>query len=413
MPPPNSRPRETGAIPLVSAVATTSVSDGIMMATAPLLAASMSSDPRAIAGATAAATLPYLLLALPTGVFVDHTTPRLTLLGPAVVRMVVAVVLAALAVMNGLTLAMLYVLVFLAEASRAMFDTTVKTLIPRLVTDSALEATNSRVMMGQFLGDGIAGRALGGLLFTFGPSLPLMLYATAQAAAGWFSLLATRGADLVTPSQHRLDGLTHGVRWLRHHRALGGVALMHAARSLAGGAVAGILVVFALDQVGMPAGWYGLLLMCLPIGGLAAILRGRLLVTTVPPQHMVPGCIALEAVLYVALGATSAIAVVAFVLAGIAFSGVIWNLSTLTLRQRVVPVELQGRVQSVYLAFQFGLTPVGAVLGGLLGAATDARVVILLAGGWLMLVSSLALALRSSLAVLTATLSRPPAPKSR
>jgi hypothetical protein len=42
-----------------------------------------------------------------------------------------------------------------------------------------------------------------------------------------------------------------------------------------------------------------------------------------------------------------------------------WNIVTVTPRQRIVPNEMLGRVNSAYRMIGWGLMPVGAVAGGL------------------------------------------------
>ncbi|HEY3427951.1 MAG TPA: MFS transporter, partial [Acidimicrobiia bacterium] len=57
---------------LLGASTTSNLGDGVVIAAFPLLAASISSSPEAVAGMTAAATLPWLLFGLPAGVIVDR-----------------------------------------------------------------------------------------------------------------------------------------------------------------------------------------------------------------------------------------------------------------------------------------------------------------------------------------------------
>jgi MFS family permease len=53
---------------------------------------------------------------------------------------------------------------------------------------------------------------------------------------------------------------------------------------------------------------------------------------------------------------------------------------TVSLRQRIVPDRLLGRVNSAYRLFAWGTQPVGALLGGLIGELLGLRAVFLLAG---------------------------------
>ncbi len=49
----------------------------------------------------------------------------------------------------------------------------------------------------------------------------------------------------------------------------------------------------------------------------------------------------------------------------VAVTSMIWNIITLSLRQRAVPPHLLGRVNSVYRFFGLGTMPLGLVLSGI------------------------------------------------
>ena len=46
------------------------------------------------------------------------------------------------------------------------------------------------------------------------------------------------------------------------------------------------------------------------------------------------------------------------------FTAILWNVVTVSYRQRVIPDALLGRVNSIYRFFGWGMMPVGALLGG-------------------------------------------------
>jgi len=61
-------------------------------------------------------------------------------------------------------------------------------------------------------------------------------------------------------------------------------------------------------------------------------------------------------------------------------SGIMWNVVTVSLRQRIVPDALLGRVNASYRLLAWGSQPLGALLGGLIGQAIGLQAVFLLAG---------------------------------
>ncbi|MGO8888342.1 MAG: hypothetical protein ACLQB1_01325 [Streptosporangiaceae bacterium] len=66
--------------------------------------------------------------------------------------------------------------------------------------------------------------------------------------------------------------------------------------------------------------------------------------------------------------------------AGQGFSVTMWNIVTVSLRQRIVPAPLLGRVNSVYRMLGWGLMPVGALAGGFVAHAAGLRAPYVVAG---------------------------------
>ena len=71
---------------------------------------------------------------------------------------------------------------------------------------------------------------------------------------------------------------------------------------------------------------------------------------------------------------------VAALLAVQGFSVTMWNVVTVSLRQRIVPGHLLGRVNSVYRMLGWGLMPLGALAGGFVAHAAGLRAPYVLAG---------------------------------
>jgi hypothetical protein len=59
----------------------------------------------------------------------------------------------------------------------------------------------------------------------------------------------------------------------------------------------------------------------------------------------------------------------------------LWNMVAMSTRQRLVPDEMRGRVESAYRCISWGALPVGAILGGGLAEAFGLRVPLLVAAG--------------------------------
>ena len=69
--------------------------------------------------------------------------------------------------------------------------------------------------------------------------------------------------------------------------------------------------------------------------------------------------------------------------ASFALSGVFliaWNIVTVSLRQRIVPDQLLGRLNASYRLLAWGTQPIGALLGGILAQAFGLPVTFVIAG---------------------------------
>jgi MFS family permease len=83
---------------------------------------------------------------------------------------------------------------------------------------------------------------------------------------------------------------------------------------------------------------------------------------------------------------------VGVVISGIAFASTLWNIVTISLRQRIIPRHLQGRVNSAYRMVGMGAMPLGALLGGVLAGAWGLRVPFFTAAALLVVSTVLAVA---------------------
>src|SRR5215216_1396540 len=129
----------------------------------------------------------------------------------------------------------------------------------------------------------------------------------------------------------------------------------------------------AQDVLGLDARGYGLLLACLAVGGVVGGTVAARLHRHLDDQGSVVGSILLMSAAWALLAATS-VAVLAG--AGVALYGlaaVWWNVVTVSFRQAVVPERLQGRVNSAYRLVSWGTLAVGAAAGGVVAAQLGLR----------------------------------------
>jgi predicted MFS family arabinose efflux permease len=245
-------------------------------------------------------------------------------------------------------------------------NTTEGTLLPMLVAKEDLGVANSRLQGSYAVCQQLIGPPLGAFLFSLGRAWPFLAQAVIVIAA--VLLVWQIGARKVNPagppsSRIRAD-IREGVRWLMGHGPVRTLALIILSFNITWGAAWSVLVLYALHRLHMGNVGYGLLTTSSAVGGVLAILLYRRLEQRWPLATIMRVCLTLEVCMHLvlALNTEAWIAIVVmFVFGAYAF---VWGTVSVTVRQRAVPPELQGRVGSVYLIGLFGGIVIGQILGG-------------------------------------------------
>lgn len=370
---------------LWSAAGGSNLADGVCWIALPLLAIRLTDSPALVAGVTVAARLPWLLFSLVAGALADRLDRRRTMV---VVGLCRAGLLGALAVatFTGVaSLPLLYAVAFALGVAETLFDTTAQSLMPNLVAPELLSRANTRLhgielAMNRFVGPPAGGLlAATGIAFAFGTSAAAYLLSALVLLTipGSFRPVRTGQATRIH------QDIAEGLRYLFGHRLLRLLALMVGVSNLAASAVFGVFVLYAvapgplgLDEVG-----YGLLTTALAVGSLAGLSLVEPLQQRLGRANLLSVSILGWAVLLLLPAFTTNVVVIGagWIVGGTI--GIAWNVVTVSLRQRIVPDRLLGRVNASYRLLAWGTMPVGALLGGLAGEWFGMRAVFLIFGG--------------------------------
>ena len=354
--------------PLWAASAVSNVGDGIALAAGPLLVASLTDDPALIAGAAFAQQLPWLLFSLISGAYVDRLDRRRLVVAVNLVRAAVLTVLAAAVATGAGSVLLVYLAFFVLGTAETLADNASLTLLSTVVPRAALPSANARLMGTQILANQLVGPPLGAWLFVAAAALPFGANAaTFLVAAGLVALLprsAGRATEPVERRRLRVE-IAEGVRWLWHHRVLRMLAVSLCLMNLTLLGAFSILVLYARDRLGLPEVGYGLLLACSAIGGLAGSVVAAPLERRFGASLLLRVGLVIETCTHLvfALTRTPWVAAGTYLLFGL--HAIVWGVVTLSIRQRVVPARLLGRVNSVYYLFSIGGAALGALSGGL------------------------------------------------
>ncbi|RIV39994.1 MFS transporter [Micromonospora radicis] len=357
-----------------SAAALANLGDGIRVAAFPLLAAALTDDPLAVAAVAAAQFLPWLVSGLLAGALADRRGFRTLLAAADTGRVVVLATLAAAVALGSATIALVVVAAFLLGVGETVRDTAAQTAVPRLVADAQLEKANGRLVAGEIVGNEFVGPPVGALLFVLGAAIPFAVNGAALALAVMLVLalpltLSRRPADDgATAPAGADDGILAGLRWLVRQPMLRTLVLVTAAVAAADTTWFAIFVLYARDALGLGAFGFGLLLATGAAGGLLGSFAADRLVARFRHRTVLTWSMAVTAGVPALLAVVPdrAVAVVVVVATSAAFA--VLNVAALSIRQRLVPGGLLGRVIAASRLVTYSCTALGALAGGALAA---------------------------------------------
>lgn len=358
---------------LFTASAFTNLGDGVSSLALPWLATLLTRDPLLIGAVAMAGRLPWLLLSLPVGVWTDRADRRRLILRADLLRAALSLglVLLALSPPHAALIWPLALLAFALGCAEVLRDTAAQTLLPALVAPGQLERANGQIwsieqVMGQFAGPPLAGALIG-----LGVALPFGLDAASFALSA--ALIASLALPATPPgSTGRFWPMFRaGLNWLLGHRTILRLALMLGVMNGLYAATATVLVLYAQEVLGLSATGYGLLLMCGAAGGVLGGLGGPGLAAKLGPQRSLTLSLTLMALGYLLFLLPASAPLIGLALGIQAFAGLLWNIVTVSYRQRAIPPLLLGRVNAIYRFLGTGTMALGALAGGALVAALD------------------------------------------
>ncbi|MEX0318619.1 MAG: MFS transporter [Ruegeria sp.] len=357
---------------LFSASAISNLGDGVSALAFPWLATLITRDPMLIACVAFATRLPWLLFSIPAGVWTDRMDRRRLMVQADLVRMVltsgvITVILSAPGfpvAQEGLYIAAISALAFLLGSAEVIRDNAAQTVLPSVVPGERLEQANGQIwsieqVMGSFVGPPLAG-----LLIATSVPAPFALDAvTFAVAAGlvWCMAIAPR----LRPARRSwLVEAREGIAWLRGHRTVLQLAIMLGLMNALALMTVTVLILYSQEILGLGAAGHGLLLTAGAAGGVVGGLLCPGIAARLGQRRALMVALVLLGVTMVAIWVAQSVWLVAAALFAEMFAALLWNVVTVSYRQRLIPDDLLGRVNSLYRFFGWGMMPFGALIGG-------------------------------------------------
>jgi MFS family permease len=363
---------------LWTASTTSALGSGLATIAAPLFVAAHTKNPLIVAATSGVAWLPWLLFALPGGVLVDRVDRRRLMVTIDWIRVVAMTVLATALLAGWLSLALLDAVLFVVNTGEVIFRSASQAMISSVVPRARLERANGWLVGGTTLMQNMIAGPFGGFLIVLAACVPFYVNAgTYAASAVLIGLVAgtyrasrpvANGDDRAGQARRVRQELAEGFRWLAGQRVLRTMTVLIGLLNLTLTAATAVLVLLVKERLHLGPVGYGTLFTCMAVGALAGSASGDWLIRRVTATWTIRIGLLVEAGLHLVLATSHSAYLVGVMLFAFGVHGALWTIVGSSLRQRLTPPEMLGRVASTGLFIAAGGNCIGAMLGGVIAA---------------------------------------------
>lgn len=356
---------------LFSASLLANLSDGIFQIALPLLAISLTTEPGLVAGVVVASRLPWLVFALVAGALADRLDRRRTMILVDAGRVILIGLLIAAVLGDVATIWLLYLVAFVLGCLETMFDTAANSMLPNVVGTDKVVAANSRLNAVELTMNTFIGPPLGG--FLAGVAIASAFGTVAAGYLGALLCLVTLTGSFRPvrdgPPTSIASEIREGMSYLVRHRLLRTMALVVGPMNLGSMAVFGVLVLYVVapGPLGLDGVGFGLLTTAIAVGTVVGTLLASRIERAIGRANLFVACIASLLVFDLVWIVIPHPLVIGAILAVSGSLGGAFNVVFGSIRQRIVPNHLLGRVMASFRVISWGALPLGALLGGIIG----------------------------------------------
>ena len=257
---------------------------------------------------------------------------------------------------------------FLYGTAEVFADSAGSTLLPMLVRPTDLGIGNARLQAGHLVANQLAGPPLGAFLFAAGSFWPFLLEILCVTLA---LILISRITRTFVPERTvhpdvAPQPIRDGLRWLRHNAPVRTLVLIILVFNVTWAAPWGVLVLYATEYLEIGAVGFGALTTASALGGFVAVGVFGWLERHVSFSTLMRVCLILEVLMHLTFALTRSPIVAFALMFGFGLYAFVWGTISTTVRQRLVPMHLQGRISSVNMVGVFGGLVIGQFLGGII-----------------------------------------------
>ncbi|OLD97953.1 MAG: hypothetical protein AUG91_10275 [Actinobacteria bacterium 13_1_20CM_4_69_9] len=340
-----------------------------------------------VAALTTVEFLPFLLVSLPAGVWVDRLRRRPILVVGDVSR---ALLLGSVPVaywLGALTMAQLYVVGFLVGIATVFFDVAYQSYLPALVERQQLIDGNAKLEISRAAAQ-LGGPGLAGIVITFRRAPAALAFDAVSFVGSALFIFRIRKHELApardAQSPRMREELREGLRYVFRHPFLKNIAACTALFNFWGNMGFAVLLVFARRELHLSPLAIGLAFTLSNVGPLLAAFNANRISSRFGVGRTIIGASIIGAPTFLVIpfapegNAALAFLIPAFIVGGL--SNVIYNVTQVSLRQAITPARLQGRMNSVMRFIVWGTIPLGSIIGGVLASTIGVQETLIVSG---------------------------------
>jgi MFS family permease len=353
----------------------------------PLTAAvSLNATPAQMGVLAAVGSLPSLVIGVAAGELVDRHARRPILVAADAGRAVLLATIPLAWIMGHLSLPLLYVIALLCGACSLFFQIAYQAFVPSLLDRTRLIEGNSLLELSRSAAEVIGPTLAGGLIQVLKAPLAIAIDAVSFVASAF--LIARIQVREAPPAVDATAGqfwrsALMGLQFVGRHASLRALAISLAAIGLSNAVIEAVGILYLTRSIGLAPGILGIVFAIGSIGFVVGALLPARLVRKLGVGPTLAWSIAVVGLSDLALPlAGHDVRWVALAVGlGQFFFGLgltVFRVAQISVRQMLVPDQLLGRVGGALNFLGWGIAPVGALIGGILGQVFGLRATLLL-----------------------------------
>jgi MFS family permease len=325
--------------------------------------------------------LPFILFALPAGVWVDRLRRRRILIVGDSARAVLLTLIPILWAAGVLRIWHLLILQFVIGIFTVFFDVAYQSYLPALVDREHLVEGNSKLQLTVSIAQVAGPSASGGLIAALTAPYAIVADAASYVVSTVFMVrmrhrenLPRQDAD--EPRPKMWPQVKEGLAWVLRSPHLRSIAGCTGASNFFGNIVFSILVLYAVRRLHLSSVAVGAVFAVGSVGSIIGALVTNRLQKRIGVGRTIVTCAALfslSSIAYPLAPRSSPLPVLMIGFAIGSFGGVAYNITQVSLRQAITPERLQGRMNAAMRWVVWGVIPLGNLLGGGLGQTLGLR----------------------------------------